>query len=121
VAVAVVPVSAWPGLLFPGAGEHPFDQSDVDRLGVQGAPAGRLDPVGAVAADQAEQPVDLAHLGPGQRVVEHRGGVGANGGAVRGGAAGQRVDIAQRVGGGLGGQIGRVGVAAPRGAGGNGL
>ena len=65
-----------------------------------------------MAADQTEQPVDLAHLGPGQRVVQQRGGVGADMLAVPGGASGQGVQVAHGVGGHLAGQVGRVGAPA---------
>ena len=43
-----------------------------------------LDRAGAVAADQAEQAVDGAHAGPGQRVVEQPFGVVPDVLAVRG-------------------------------------
>ena len=66
------------------AGQHAVDEPDVDDLGVQGAAAGVLDRVGAVAAHQPQQPVDLAHLGPRQRMLQHRRGIGADVGAVRG-------------------------------------
>jgi hypothetical protein len=55
------------------------DQADVDDLGVPGAPAGIVDGVGAVAAHQPEEPVDLAHLGPRQRMLQHGGRVRAAG------------------------------------------
>ena len=55
------------------AGEHAVDQPDADRFGVHGALAGVIDALGAVAAHQPEQPVDLAHLRPGQRMLQQRG------------------------------------------------
>jgi hypothetical protein len=50
-------------------------------------PAGVLDRISAMAAHQPQQPVDLAHLGPRQRMLEHGGGVGAHMWAVGGGLA----------------------------------
>jgi hypothetical protein len=44
----------------------------MDDLGVEGAAAGVIDGLGAVAAHQPQKPVDLAHLGPRQRVLEYR-------------------------------------------------
>ena len=41
---------------------------DVDDLGVQRAAAGIVDRISAVAAHQPQQPVNLAHLGPRQRM-----------------------------------------------------
>ncbi|MEV6324977.1 hypothetical protein AB0M45_27925 [Nocardia sp. NPDC051787] len=54
------------------ASEHAVDDADVDDLDVQGAATGVIDGVGAVAAHQPEQPVDLPHLRPGQWMLEHR-------------------------------------------------
>ena len=59
--------------------------------------------------DQPQQGVGLAHLGPRQRVIEHRGGVGADGGPVIGGEALEMVDVAQGVGGLLGREVRGVG------------
>ena len=92
------------------AGQHPINESHVDRLGLEGLLAGRVDGLVAVAADQSEQPVDLAHFGPGQRMIQQRGGVGANVWAVGGGAAVQAIQIAQRVDGHIAGQIRRISV-----------
>ncbi len=77
------PVAAGPGraaarLALGGALEHPADERDVEGLGLGGPGAGALDPLGPPLLDQAQQRVDLAHLGPRQRVVEEHRGVGAD-------------------------------------------
>ncbi|WP_337822226.1 hypothetical protein [Amycolatopsis sp. A1MSW2902] len=68
------------------ASEHAVDQSDVDRLCLQGAPAGFVDRVGAVPADQVEQPVDLPHFGPRQRMFQAGGDIAGDVLGVRGSA-----------------------------------
>jgi hypothetical protein len=65
-----------------------------------------------VAAGQPEQAIDLAHLGPGQRVLEDRCRVAPDVLAVARGATGQPVEVAQGVGADLVGQVGRVGVSS---------
>ena len=59
------------GSALGGPLEHPADQPDVERFGFGGAGAGGLDPFRSPLLDQAEQGVDLAHLGPRQRGVQH--------------------------------------------------
>ncbi len=91
------------------------NQPDVDRFGVQGAPAGVIDPVGAVTAHQRKQPVNLAHLRPRQRMLQRRRRVGADMGALRGYPVLQRIQVSHRVCVQLGRQAGGVDVPAPRG------
>src|SRR5215472_2546618 len=67
--------ASFPSLVFEGALQHPLDADDVDHVELQGPAAGLLHALGSEALDQAEQPVDLAHPGPGQRVVQEPGGV----------------------------------------------
>jgi hypothetical protein len=69
--------------LLSGALEHALHGAHVDGVDLQRWLAGTFDAVLAVAADQAEQAVDLAHAGPGQGAVEQPGGVGADGDALR--------------------------------------
>lgn len=64
-----------------------------------------------MAPREPEQPVDLAHQGRGQRVIQQGERVGTDVFAVAGGAAGQPVEVAQRVGRDLRGQVRGVGVA----------
>ena len=52
---------------------------------------------GAPLLHETEEGVDLAHLGPGQRDVQQRGGVGADGGAVLGGHGAEPVQVSHRV------------------------
>ena len=87
---------------------------DGDDIEVQRQCAGGLDRLGAVAADQAVQPVDGAHPGPGQRVVEDALGVDPDVGAVRGAGGDQRGQVPHRVTGLVFGQVARVGAAAAR-------
>ena len=68
--------------LLRGPLQHAPDEGDADGLGLQGPGAGGVDTVGAPLLDQAQQGIDLAHLGPGQRDVEQGLGVGADGGAM---------------------------------------
>ena len=101
---------AVPGAGFGGPLEHGRDLGHRDDIEIQGCRAGRLDPLGAVAAHQAQQPVDGAHPGPRQRVIEDpvrrrsrrpaRGGAGGD----------EAVQIPQRVAELVLGQIGGVGV-----------
>jgi hypothetical protein len=94
------------------------NQPDVDRFGVQGAPAGVIDPVGAVTAHQRKQPdnlVNLAHLRPRQRMLQQRRRVGADMGTLRGCPVLQRIQVSHRVCVQLGRQAGGVDVPAPRG------
>jgi hypothetical protein len=93
--------------------QHALDQADVDRFGLQSAAAGVVDGLGVVSAEEAKQPVDLPHLGPGQGVVQSCGGVGAHVRSVRGCRAVQRIQVTGRRGGQLGRQVCGVGVAAP--------
>ena len=58
------------------------------------ATASQLDALGAPLLDQAEQPVDLAHLGPRQWRVQDGCGVDADGGAVIGRHAPEALDVA---------------------------
>ena len=74
-------------------GEHAVDEPDVDDFGVQGAPAGIVDGVCAVAAHQPEEPVDLAHLRPRQRMLQRGGRVGADMLPMDGCFALQRIQI----------------------------
>ena len=104
------------GAVLGASFEHPADQRDVERLGLRRPGAGRLDPLRSPLLDQPEQGVDLAHLGPGQRVVEQRGGVGADRRAVPGGQALEGVEVAQGVDRLLGREVGGVG-DPPTGAG----
>src|SRR4029079_7882573 len=97
-----------------GAFEHGGDLGDGDDVEVQRAPAGGVGRFGAVALHQAEQPVHLPHLRPRQVVVEEALGVDADVGAVPGGGADQPLQVAHRVGGLVGGQVGRVGGSAAR-------
>lgn len=97
------------------AGQDPLDQPDVDHLGVQGTPARVVDLLGAVAAHQPQQPVDLTHLGPRQRMLEHRCRVGADMGALGGCLALQGIQITHRIDRDLRGKIGRISMAATRG------
>ncbi len=94
------------------AGEDAFDEPDVDDLDLECLRAGEVGLLGAVAPRQPEQPIDLAHLGPGQRVLEDCFGVGADVRAVARGAPGEPVEVAQRVGRDLIGQVSGVGVPA---------
>ena len=81
-------------------------------LGFQRPGAGGFDPLGTPLLHQAQQGVDLAHLGPRQRVVQQRRRVGADGGSVVG-ASREMVDVAQGVDGLLGRQVGGVGDRPP--------
>jgi hypothetical protein len=102
----------WQVLALGAAGEHPADQRHADRFGFQRPRAGGVDPGRPPLADQAQQRVDLPHLGPRQRVAQQRRGVGAGRRAGLIGQALQVADVAQRVSAGVGGQVGRVGDAA---------
>ena len=62
--------------------QHRGDLGDVDDVEVQGPLAGGVDRAGPVAADQAEQPVDLPHLRPRQVGVQQPVGIDADGVAV---------------------------------------
>lgn len=97
-----------------GAGEHAVDDPDVDDLGVQRPAAGLVDGVGAVAAHQPEQPVDLPHLRPGQWMFEHRRRIGADMSAVVECFALQRSQVPHRIGVELAGQVRRIGLPAAR-------
>ena len=97
---------------FEAAGEDAFDEPDVDDLDLECPRAGEVGLLGAVAPREPEQSIDLAHLGPRQRVLEDRFGVGADVGSVAGRAARQPVEVAQRVGRDLTGQVSGVGVPA---------
>src|SRR5262249_20876132 len=90
--------ASFPSLVFEGALQHPLDADDVDHLELQGPAAGLLHALSAEALDQAEQPVDLAHPGPGQRVVEKPGRVDADLLSVTGGLPLQVLDVAHGVG-----------------------
>ena len=59
--------------------------------------AGLLHPLGPPLLDQAQQGVDLTHLGPGQGVVQQLGGVGADGRALGGGHPDQAVQVTHGV------------------------
>jgi hypothetical protein len=72
------------------------------------AQAGSTGP-GPVAADQAEQPVNLPHLRPRQVGVQQPLGIDPDAVAVPACRLGQRGDITHRAGGLLRGQVGRVG------------
>ena len=93
--------------------EHPPDEPDVDDLVVQGARARGFDALCAPLLHQAQQRVDLAHLGPGQRVVEQGRRVGADGHAVAHRHALQQGDVAHGVGRLVRGQVGGNGRATP--------
>ena len=80
-----------------------------------------FDAVGAVAAHQALEPVDGAHPGPGQRVVEDAFGVDPDIRAVCGARGDQRGQVPQRVTRFVFREISAVGAAATRRAGGDGL
>jgi hypothetical protein len=68
-----------------------------------------LDPFGSEFLGQPQQPVDGPHLGPRQRRVQQRAGIGTHRGAVAGGLADELVQIPQRVGGDLARQVGLIG------------
>ena len=89
--------------------QHRGDLGDVDDVEIQRPLAGGVDRAGPVAADQPEQPVDLPHLRPRQVGVQQPLRIDADGIAVPAGRAGQRGDIAHRVGGLLRGQVRGVG------------
>jgi hypothetical protein len=74
-----------------------------------------VDRVGPELLDQPEEPVDLAHLGPWQRDVEQRRGVGPDRGSVAGGHRLELVEVAHRVDGDLRRQVRLVGGSAARG------
>ena len=95
--------------LFGASLEHPADQPDVDRFGLQRPPTGCLDPLRAPLLDQSEQGVDLAHLRPRQRDVQQRRGVDTDRLAVVGGHPSQPIQIAHRVDRGVRGQVVGVG------------
>ena len=97
---------------FGAAFEHPPDQPDVDHFVVQGAGAGRVDPVGTPLLDEPQQGVDLAHLRPWQRDVQQCCGVDADRCAVAGGHPPQPVQVAHRVDGLGGRQVGGIGGTA---------
>ncbi|MGB6161497.1 MAG: hypothetical protein WBF75_02755, partial [Pseudonocardiaceae bacterium] len=59
------------------------------------AGAGGVDRALAVAPREGEQPVDLAHLGPGQGVVQQPLGVGPHLGPVCTGGRDEPVEVAQ--------------------------
>ena len=96
---------------FGAAFEHPTDERDAVGLGFGRAGTGQLHATGPPLLDQAQQRVDLAHLGPGQRVVEQHGRVGTDGGSVGRRHVLQPLEIAQRIDLGALGQVGRVGRA----------
>ena len=58
------------------------DQGDVDGVEFERSGTRRVDAFGSPLLHEAQQGVDLAHLGPRQRDVQQSGGVGADGGAV---------------------------------------
>src|SRR5262245_801998 len=89
--------ASFPALVFEGALQHPLDADDIDHVELQGPAAGLLHALGAEALDQAEQPVDLAHPGPGQRVVEESGGVDPDLLPMTGGLPLQVLDVAHGV------------------------
>ena len=63
-----------------------------------GTAAGVVNRIGAVAAHQPRQSIDVAHLGPRQRMLEHRSRICAEMGAVSGCFALQRIQIPHRIG-----------------------
>jgi hypothetical protein len=97
------------------AGDDAGDQPDVDRFAFQRPDTGLVDRVGPELLDQPEEPVDLAHLGPWQRDVEQRRGVGPDRGSVAGGHRLELVEVAHRVDGDLRRQVRLVGGSAARG------
>ena len=84
-----------------------FDTDTTSRSSDRAA--GGLDRAGAVAADQAEQPVDGAHPGPGQRVVQQPLGVDPDVRPVPGADRDQPGQVPQRVAGLVLGQVVAVG------------
>src|SRR5712692_8593030 len=68
----------------------------------------------AVAPDEPEQSIDASHARPGQRTVEERGGVAADGLAMTGGLALEGGDIAHRVDAALDGIVGGINRSATR-------
>ncbi len=100
---------------FLGPLEHPGDQVDVHRLRLERLLASGLDPLRPPFLHQAEQPVGLAHLRPGQRAAQEGLQVLAYGLAVLAPERHQLVDVAHGVSGALAGQVGGVG-RAPSGA-----
>jgi hypothetical protein len=51
--------------------DHPCDQGNAQRLGIERPGTGGLDTSRAPLLDETEEGVDLAHPGPRERVVEH--------------------------------------------------
>ena len=92
----------------------PAHQADVDGLGVECLGAGGLDPLGPPFLDQAQQPVNLAHFCPGQRVAQQGGGVLAHRRAGRRRSCAQLVDVAHGIGLLARGEVCRVGGALSR-------
>ena len=95
--------------VFSGPLEHARDEVHVDGLGLEGPTTSQLDPLGSPLLDQAQEAVDLAHLGPGQRRVQDGGGIEADGGTVIGGHAPEALDVAGGVDLGARRHVGGIG------------
>jgi hypothetical protein len=101
-------------LVLGGPLEHAPDQADVDGLGLQCLGAGRVHSVGSPLLDQAEEGIDLAHLGPRQRVLQHRRGIGTDGHAVAGGHPLQPIEVSHGIDALVRGQVLDIGRASAR-------
>jgi len=102
-------------LTLPGPGQHRGDLRNRHDVEVRRPFAGGLERVGTVAADQAEEPVDRTHPGPGQRVVEQPLGIDPDVLPVRGAGGDQPGQVPQRIPGILAREVLAVGGPPPGG------
>jgi hypothetical protein len=91
-----------------GEGEEPGEAMDAEHLGGERGLTRGVDPGVAIAPDQAEEGIGLAHPGPGQVPGQQGAGELADGGAVALGPAGQALDVAQGVDRLVDGEIGAI-------------
>jgi hypothetical protein len=120
--------SGWPGA-DTGRAEHPrgrrgwgrrgeLDQArqapDAEHLGGERQGARLVDACGAIAPDQTEERIHLAHPRPGQLARQERLGELADVRAVVRGLAGEVRHVPQGINGLLGGEVGAVEGTAPR-------
>ena len=88
--------------------EEPGEAVDTEPLGGERGLTGGADAGRALAADQAEQGVGLAHPGPRQIAGQERASELADGRAVALGLAGQALDVPEGVDGLLSGEVGAI-------------
>ena len=102
-------------LLLQGLEQDAFHATHVDEVNLQGPAAGGVQALGSVALAKAQELVALSDSRPEQRAAEEAVGELGYCGALFGGAALDAVGRPQGVGAQLGGVVGGVGGAAPRG------